>query len=148
MSKSIKQVLTKPVAMNVLFKVHNQEVDGCPSFTPILSALQTPTYNLAKFLVPILNSLTRNGYKVKDSFHFAEEVCEQDSLLSMGSLGIDSFLCTFLMIKLLMFASISYLKTLILLNVSQNQKLNNCYVWLEKSPILYSMVYSPSKPMV
>ena len=144
----MKQVLTKPVAMNVLCKVHNQEVDGCPSFTPILSALQTPTYNLAKFLVPILNSLTRNGYTVKDSFHFAEEVCDQDPLLSMGSLGIDSFLCTFLLIKLLIFASISYLKTLILLNASQNQKLNNFYVWLEKSPILYSMVYSTSKPMV
>ena len=45
-------------------KVHKQEVEGCPLFTPILSALQTPTYNLAKFLVPILDPLTKNEYTV------------------------------------------------------------------------------------
>ena len=28
-------------------KVHRQQVDGCPPFRPILSALQTPTYNVA-----------------------------------------------------------------------------------------------------
>ena len=61
-----------------------------PSFRPILSGLQTPTYNLAKFLVPILNPLTKNEYTVKDSFQFAEEICEQDPTLSMGSLDVDS----------------------------------------------------------
>ena len=29
-------------------------VSGCPPFRPILSALQTPTYKLAKYLVSIL----------------------------------------------------------------------------------------------
>ena len=38
-------------------KVHKQQVDGCPPFRQILSALQTPTYNLAKFLVPHIKSL-------------------------------------------------------------------------------------------
>ena len=71
-------------------KVHKQQVDGCPPFRPILSALQTPTYNLAKFLVPLLNPLTKNEYTVKDSFQFAEEICEQDPTLSMGSLDVDS----------------------------------------------------------
>ena len=52
-------------------------------------ALQTPTYNLAKFLVPILDPLTKNEYTVKNSFHFAEEICEQDPSLSMGSLDVD-----------------------------------------------------------
>ena len=61
-----------------------------PLFRPILSALQTPTYNLAKFLVPILDPLTKNEHTVKDSFHFAEEVCEQDPSLSMNSLDVDS----------------------------------------------------------
>ena len=67
-----------------------QEVDGFPPFRQILSTLQTPTYNLGKFLVPILDPLTKNEYIVKDSFHFAEEICEQDSSLSMGSLDVDS----------------------------------------------------------
>ena len=71
-------------------KVHKQKADGCPPFWPTLSALQTLTYNLAKFLVPILNPLTKNEYTVKDSFQFAEEICEQDPTLSMGSLDVDS----------------------------------------------------------
>ena len=90
MRKSIKPVGTRPGTMYGLCKVHKQEVDGCPPFRPILSALQTPTYNLAKLLVPILDTLTKNEYTVKDSFHFAEEICEQDPSLSMGSLDIDS----------------------------------------------------------
>ena len=41
-------------------KVHKHIIDNCPSFWPILSAINTPTYNLAKFLVPILSPLTVN----------------------------------------------------------------------------------------
>ena len=58
MRKSIKPVGTRPSTMYGLCKVHKQEVDCCPSFRPILSVLQHPTYNLAKFLVPILNLFT------------------------------------------------------------------------------------------
>ena len=60
-------------------KVHNKYVDGCPPIRPILSALQTPTYKLAKYLGPILEPLTNNKYTVKDSFNFATEIVEQDS---------------------------------------------------------------------
>ena len=45
--------------------------DNCPSFRPILPAIGTPTYYLAKFLVPILKPLTENEYTVHDSFSFA-----------------------------------------------------------------------------
>ena len=68
----------------------NKKQMAAPPFWPTLSALQTLTYNLAKFLVPILNPLTKNEYTVKDSFQFAEEICEQDPTLSMGSLDVDS----------------------------------------------------------
>ena len=90
MHKSVKPVGTRPGIMYGNCKVHKQQVDGCPPFRPILSALQTPTYNIAKFLVPLLNPLTKNEYTVKDSFQFAEEICEQDPTLSMGSLDVDS----------------------------------------------------------
>ena len=40
----------------------------------------------AKFWVPRLNPLTKNEYTVKDSLQFAEQICEQDPTLSMGSL--------------------------------------------------------------
>ena len=45
---------------------------------PILSALQVPTYNLSKFLVDILNPLTKDEYAAKDSFQFACKTCGQD----------------------------------------------------------------------
>ena len=90
MHKSIKPVGTRSSTMYGICKVHKQEVDGCPVFRPILSVLQTPTYNIAKFLLPILDPLTKNKYTVKDLFHFVEEICQQDPSLSMGSLDVDS----------------------------------------------------------
>ena len=93
MRKFVKPVGTRPGIIYGNCKVHKQQVDGCPPFRPILSALQTPTYNLNKSLVPILNPLTKNEYTVKDLFQFAEEICEQNPTLSMGSLDVDS-LCT------------------------------------------------------
>ena len=59
--------------------VHKDIIGNYPSFWLILSAINTPTYKLAKFLVHILKSLTSNEYTVKDSFAFAEEIVEQDS---------------------------------------------------------------------
>ena len=38
-----------------LAKVRKQLINNCPPFTPILSAIVTPTYDIAKFLVPISN---------------------------------------------------------------------------------------------
>ena len=78
MRKFVKLVGTRLGIVYGNCKAHKQQVDGCPPFQPILSALQTPTYNLAKFLVLILSPLTKNEYTVKDSFQFAEEICEQD----------------------------------------------------------------------
>ena len=71
-------------------KVHKASVGDCPPFRPILSALNTPTYELSKFLVPILKPLTTNEFTVKDSFHFAEEIVDQQHDLCMGSLDVDS----------------------------------------------------------
>ena len=64
--------------MYALCKVH-KDIDKYPPFRPILSAINTPTYKLSKFFVPILKSLTSNEYTVKDAFPFAEETVEQDS---------------------------------------------------------------------
>ena len=88
--RHLKSVGTRPGIMYGSYKVHKKCVDGCPPFRPILSVLQTPTYKLAKYLVPILEPLTTNKYTVKDSFTFATEIVEQDSNNFMGSLDIDS----------------------------------------------------------
>ena len=55
-----------------------------------MSAIGTPTYKLAKFLLPFLTPLTQNEYTVTDSFRFAEEICKQDPNLYMASLDVDS----------------------------------------------------------
>ena len=88
--KSLKPVGTRPGIMYGSCKVHKASVGNCPPFRPILSALNTPTYKLAKFLVPILKSLTTNEFTVKDSFHFAEEIVDQQHDLFVGSLDVDS----------------------------------------------------------
>ena len=58
---------------------------------PILSAIGTPTYKLAKFLVPILSNITQNKFAVKDSFTFVDEQLTRDSDLYMASLDADAF---------------------------------------------------------
>ena len=55
-------------------KVHKIVTESLLSFRPILSAIGTPTYKIAMFLVPILESLATNEYTNKDSFTFAEEL--------------------------------------------------------------------------
>ena len=50
----------------------------------------TPTYKLAKFLLKFLTPSAANKFTVIDSFHFAEEICQQDSNLHMASLDVDS----------------------------------------------------------
>ena len=88
--KFLKYVGTRPGVMYGSCKVHKASVENFPPFRPILSDLNTRTYQLAKFLVPILKPWTTNEFTVKDSFHFAEEIVDQQHDLFMGSLNVDS----------------------------------------------------------
>ena len=81
---------SSPGIMYGLAKVHKIVTDGLPSFRPILSAISTPTYKLAKFLVPVLEPLTTNDYTIEDSFTFAEELQTFDSKLVMASFDTES----------------------------------------------------------
>ena len=53
-----------------LDKVHKQLVNNCSPFRPTLSAINTPIYNIAKFFVPFLKSLSTNDFMLKDTFVF------------------------------------------------------------------------------
>ena len=88
--KKIKAVGSRLGILYGLCKVHKAITEVCPPFRPILSAIGTPSYKLAKFLVPKLSSVTFNEFTVKDSLAFAEEIVHQDSKLFMGSLDVDS----------------------------------------------------------
>ena len=115
MRKCVKPVGTRPGTMYGLCKVHKQQVGGWPPFLSILSALQIPTYNFAKFLVPILNPLST---QLKTHFDLLKR----------------HFLRVSLLLKLLIFPSISCFKTLILLKALQIQSLNNNYhAWLQRT---------------
>ena len=45
-------------------KAHKPVADNMPKFRPIVSAINTPGYNLAKFLIPVLEPLTDNKFTV------------------------------------------------------------------------------------
>ena len=73
-------------------KVHKgvKPGDESPPFRPILSAINTLSYKIAKILVPLLADLTKNKYVSKDSFEFAKNVRNQNPDLFMASFDIDS----------------------------------------------------------
>ena len=108
--KSPKPFGTRPGIMYGLCKVHKDIINNCLPFWPILLAINTPTYKLAKFLVPVLKSLSTNEYTVKGSFAFAEEIVEQDPEFFMGSLDFDSLFTNIPLEEILTSALIHFLK--------------------------------------
>ena len=48
-----------------LCKIHKSLINNCPPFHPILSAIKTPSYNIAKYLVPLLEPITTNKFTIK-----------------------------------------------------------------------------------
>ena len=70
--------------------MHKPLINGLPPFRPILSAIGTPTYKLAKFLVPILSDKTQNDFTVKDSFTFVDDILTQNSDLHIANLDVDA----------------------------------------------------------
>ena len=71
-------------------KLHKTITVVCPPFRPIISAIGTPSYKLAKFLVPKVSSITFDEFTVKDSFVLAEEIIYQNGKSFMDSLDLDS----------------------------------------------------------
>ena len=73
-----------------LHKVHKEATDDHKPFRPILSAINTPTYQLAKFLIPMLQPVTVNAFTNRDSFSFSDDIRKQDPNLFMTSFDVDS----------------------------------------------------------
>ena len=67
---------SKPGVLYGLAEIYKALEDGIPSFCPILSAIGTPTYKLAKFYDQLLRPLTNSEYIIKDSLSFAKKVLE------------------------------------------------------------------------
>ena len=88
--ESIFPVGTTPGILYGNPKVHRIAVNNTLKFRPILSAINTPTYLLVKYLNPILSLLTNNEFAVKNSFNFAEKVFNYHHNLYMANLDIES----------------------------------------------------------
>ena len=86
----LKAVRSRPGIIPGFCKVHKAITDVFPPFKPIISANESPSYNLSKFLVPKPSSITFKEFTVKDSFAFASEIVHQSSKCFMGSLNVDS----------------------------------------------------------
>ena len=68
-----------------LCKSYKKVLDKCPPFRPIFSAIKTPSHNVAKFLVPLIETITKNNFAVKN-----KEICDQNSVYFMTNLDVES----------------------------------------------------------
>ena len=68
--------VSTPAILYWLAKIHKALEDDTSSFIPILPAIGTPSYNLAKFWTQLLTTLTSNDYTIEDSISFTKEVIE------------------------------------------------------------------------
>ena len=88
----MKPCESKPIVMYGLCKVHKGITpnDRVPPFPPILSAIGTCSYNLAKLFAPLKKEYTINEYTVKGAFSFCKEIVNQDPQLFMALFDTES----------------------------------------------------------
>ena len=68
---TFQKVLPNGSTHGVLYGLPKVHKTGCP-FRPIVSSTNTYNYNLASYLVSVLQPISTNCFWVKDSFSFAE----------------------------------------------------------------------------
>ena len=83
---------TAPGILYGLPKIHKKDFGSKFQFRPIFAAYNTPSFKLAKFLVPILNPFTNSANTVSNSFCFAKDIIEIDNANNfvMASFDIES----------------------------------------------------------
>ena len=104
--KNIKPVGSKPRVLYGLEKVHQEAKNAIPPFCPILSAIGTPTYKLAKLLLPFLTPLTQNEYTVTNFFHLLKKFVNNTLIYIWLLWMLIPYLLTFHWMKPLTFALI------------------------------------------
>ena len=76
----VRPVGSQPGGLYSVVKVQKKFIDVYPAFRLILSVIGIPTYAITNVFVPMLKDLTSNEYSVKDSFDFAKEILQQNSI--------------------------------------------------------------------
>ena len=135
----LRPVGSQPGVLYALVKVHKKVIDSCLVFQPILSAIETPTYKIAKFLVLMLKDLTSRKYSVKDSFDFAKEILQQNSDCFMASLDITSLFTNIPLDETINIYSNESLIKSNMFKILIEPVLRNFYGLLRKSHFLFSI---------
>ena len=107
----------KPGVLYGLCKICKSVVDGLHPFRPILTAIGTHIYKLAKFVVPLLEPLTYNQYTIKDLFLFCEELKHFNTNLIMTFLDVESLFTNISLQETIDFVFKSYLRITVMLMV-------------------------------
>ena len=107
----------KPGILYGLCKICKSVVDGLHPFRPILTAIGTHIYKLAKFVVPLLEPLTYNQYTIKDLFLFCEELKHFNRNLIMTILDVESLFTNITLQETIDFVFKSYLRITVMLMV-------------------------------
>ena len=86
-----KELLYSGSTPGILYGLPKVHKDNCTA-RPILSAIGTYNYKIAKFCVPILQPYTVNEYTVKDTFSFVSEITsfQKEENLVMASFDVSS----------------------------------------------------------
>ena len=73
-------------------KIHKPDFASKFQFRPIFAAYNTPSFNIAKFLVPILNCLTTNQFTVDNTFFFVDRLKDFTDVqhLTMASFDVEN----------------------------------------------------------
>ena len=68
---TLQKIIPSGSTHGVLYGLPKVHKSGCP-FRPIVSSVNTYNYNLASYLVRVLQPISTNQFTVKDSFSFAD----------------------------------------------------------------------------
>ena len=152
MKKLIRNVITIYVVLMLslrgFMKIHKSSVP----LRPIVSFVNSPTYNLSKFLSRVLSSLLKNNYSVRNSREFLEciknySVEENECLVSFDVVSL-LHLCrwTRLLPSCWNFSHLMILCLLVHVSVSLTSNKVSKYVWI---PLFFhtKSLFS-SKPLV
>ena len=81
-----------PGVLYGLPKIHKSDFASKFQFRPIFAAYSSPSFKLAKFLVPVLNCLTTNQYTVDNSYTFVDRLKDFTDVqdLTMASFDVEN----------------------------------------------------------
>ena len=129
-------------------KVDEASAENCSPFRPLLLALNIPTYKLEKFLVPILKPFTTNEFTVKNLFHFAEEIVDQQTDFFMNSVDVDSLFTNIPLEETNEICTNELFKESETVEDLNKSEFRSFCLWMLKIRILFLMKYFINKSMV